>query len=206
MMLALGRGYWHSVARGKKSIGIEVEAAVVGEKGLALASELVPLGTREHVERIATRKITGFLGTIDEDGEYYNSVHKQNQSLSQHIIADYHGRFPIELIQNGHDAHDAECRDGEISVLVASDEGESGTLYGANRGKPFQPKNVDAFCEMGLSSKPIWDRRRARNSPFGFDDEESRNSKIIIALRRGRGGMVARPARYNGVNNRLLPR
>lgn len=123
-------------------------------KGLAQASEVVPLGTRAHIERIATRKIAGFLGTIDEDGEYYDPVHKQNQSLSQHIIADYHGRFLIELIQNGHDAHNTECRDGEIAVLLASDEGESGTLYVANRGKPFEPKNVDALCEMGLSSKP----------------------------------------------------
>ncbi len=109
---------------------------------------------RAHVERIATRKIAGFLGTIDDDGEYYDPVHKQNQSLSQHIIADYHGRFLIEMIQNGHDAHDRERRDGEIAILLASDEGESGTLYVANRGRPFGPKNVDALCEMGLSSKP----------------------------------------------------
>lgn len=109
---------------------------------------------RAHIERIATRKITGFLGTIDDDGEYYDPVHKQNQSLSQHIIADYHGRFLIELIQNGHDAHDRERRDGEIAMLLASDEGASGTLYVANRGQPFGPKNVDALCEMGLSSKP----------------------------------------------------
>lgn len=112
------------------------------------------MGPRAHVERLATRKITGFLGTIDEEGEYYDSVHKQNQSLSQHIIADYHGRFLIELIQNCHDAHDRSRRDGEIAILLASDEGESGSLYVANRGQPFGPKNVDALCEMGLSSKP----------------------------------------------------
>jgi hypothetical protein len=53
---------------------------------------------KAHIERIADRKIKGFLGTIDADGEYYDSVHKQNQSLSQHIIADYHGRFLIELV------------------------------------------------------------------------------------------------------------
>jgi hypothetical protein len=112
------------------------------------------MGPRAHVERIATRKITGFLGTIDEDGEYYDPVHKQNQSLSQHIIADYHGRFLIELIQNSHDAHDRSRKDGEIAMLLASDEGTSGSLYVANRGQPFGPKNVDALCEMGLSSKP----------------------------------------------------
>lgn len=109
---------------------------------------------RSHIARIASRKILGFRGTIDEEGVYYDPVHKQNQSLSQHIIADYHGRFLIELIQNGHDAHARNGHDGEIAVLLASDEGESGTLYVANRGRPFEPRNVDALCEMGLSSKP----------------------------------------------------
>lgn len=109
---------------------------------------------KAHIERIADRKIKGFLGTIDADGEYYDSVHKQNQSLSQHIIADYHGRFLIELVQNAHDAHSRERADGEIAVLLASDEGHSGTLYIANTGQPFLSKNVDALCEMGLSSKP----------------------------------------------------
>ncbi|WP_397586958.1 sacsin N-terminal ATP-binding-like domain-containing protein [Sphingobium fuliginis] len=118
------------------------------------ASLLAALPPRAHIERIASRKIKGFCGTIDEDGVYYDPVHKQNQSLSQHIIADYHGRFLIELIQNGHDAHDRARRDGEIAVLLAGDEGDSGTLYVANRGQPFASRNVDALCEMGLSSKP----------------------------------------------------
>ena len=109
---------------------------------------------KAHIERIADRKIKGFLGTIDADGEYYDPVHKQNQSLSQHIIADYHGRFLIELVQNAHDAHSRERADGKIAVLLASDEGQSGTLYIANTGQPFLSKNVDALCEMGLSSKP----------------------------------------------------
>jgi len=125
-------------------------AAIVEEE---VVGEVTPIGARAHIERIASRKITGFLGTIDEHGEYYDSVHKQNQSLSQHIIADYHGRFLIELIQNGNDAHESERRDGEIAILLASDEGEAGALYVANRGQPFGARNVDALCEMGLSSK-----------------------------------------------------
>lgn len=113
-----------------------------------------PVSPRAHVETIASRKIKGFLGTIDDHGIYYDSVHKQNQSLSQHIIADYHGRFLIELIQNGHDALAKDRRDGEIAVLLAADEGDNGALYVANKGQPFQSDNVDALCEIGLSSKP----------------------------------------------------
>ena len=41
-----------------------------------------------------------------------------------------------------------------ITVRLARDEGQSGTLYVTNRGQPFHPNNVDALCEMGLSSKP----------------------------------------------------
>lgn len=130
-----------------------MDRADVGSQSTGV-HDVAPLGPRAHVERIANRKITGFLGTIDDEGKYYDPVHKQNQSLSQHIIADYHGRFLIELIQNGHDAHDPARSDGEIAVLLASDEGPSGTLYVANRGQPFEAKNVDALCEMGLSSKP----------------------------------------------------
>ncbi|MET3523965.1 sacsin N-terminal ATP-binding-like domain-containing protein [Mesorhizobium abyssinicae] len=131
-----------------------VESTDVGIAREREPTEAAAVDPRSHVETIASRKIKGFLGTIDESGKYYDPVHKQNQSLSQHIIADYHGRFLIELIQNAHDAHDRERRDGEIAVRLASDEGDCGTLYVANRGQPFGPDNVDALCEMGLSSKP----------------------------------------------------
>lgn len=116
-------------------------AANLGEgrgKSPGRPGDAASAGPRGHVETIAFRKIRGFLGTIDENGEYYDPVHKQNQSLSQHIIADYHGRFLIELIQNGHDAHDRERFDGEISLRLASDEGDSGTLYVASRIWPTQ--------------------------------------------------------------------
>ena len=134
-------------------IATATELMLQDQEGATPSTNVTELAPRAHVERIASRKIKGFLGTIDGSGEYYDPVHKQNQSLSQHIIADYHGRFLIELIQNAHDAHDRERRDGEIAILFSSDEGESGTLYVANRGKPFERRNVDALCEMGLSSK-----------------------------------------------------
>ncbi|WLD98539.1 DUF3883 domain-containing protein [Agrobacterium leguminum] len=113
-----------------------------------------PENPRARITYIARRKIKGFCGTVDPSGNYYDKVFKQNQSLSGHVTADYHGRFLIELIQNGHDAHPREEFSGEIEVLLAGDEGEAGVLYVANRGRPFGTDNVDALCEMGLSSKP----------------------------------------------------
>lgn len=113
-----------------------------------------PDDPRARITYIARRKIKGFCGTVDPNGNYYDKVFKQNQSLSGHVTADYHGRFLIELIQNGHDAHLRDEVDGEIEVLLAGDEGDAGVLYVANRGRPFGTNNVDALCEMGLSSKP----------------------------------------------------
>ena len=100
------------------------------------------------------RKIKGFCGTIDEHGAYYSEVYRGNASLTDSITADYHGRFLIELIQNANDVHPDSRSDGEIEVMFDQREGEHGTLFIANRGTPFSQKNVDALCDMGLSSKP----------------------------------------------------
>ena len=72
----------------------------------------------------------------------------------KHVAADYHGRFLIELIQNGNDAHDRKRRDGEIDVWLVEDEGKQGTLYVANRGNPFTQANLVALSRIGMSSKP----------------------------------------------------
>ena len=66
----------------------------------------------------------------------------------------YAGRVSIELIQNGHDAHTPERNDGRIQIELAVDEGPFGTLYVANDGNPFRPKDFHSICDIGLSSKP----------------------------------------------------
>ncbi len=109
---------------------------------------------RAYVRKVAGGKISAFLGTIDDDGEYKSRVYAGSASMGESIAADYHGRFLIELIQNANDVHPDEGGNGEIEVVFhKSDSGEA-TLYVANRGTPFARKNVDALCEMGLSSKP----------------------------------------------------
>lgn len=107
------------------------------------------------VEGLATGKLRAFEGTIDpKTGDYLDDVYAQNKSLSEHVAADYHGRFLIELIQNGNDAHERKGRDGEIEVRLVEDEGEHGTLYVANRGNPFTQANLVALSRIGMSSKP----------------------------------------------------
>jgi hypothetical protein len=109
---------------------------------------------RSYIETLAIRKIKGFCGTIDENGAYYSEVYPGNASLTDSITADYHGRFLIELIQNANDVHPETRSDGEIEVMFDHGNGTHGTLYIANRGAAFSRRNVNALCDMGLSSKP----------------------------------------------------
>jgi hypothetical protein len=109
---------------------------------------------RCYLATLATRKIKGFCGTIDEEGAYYSEVYPGNASLADSITADYHGRFLIELIQNANDAQPEGRSDGEIEVVFDQMSGEHGTLYIANRGAAFSQRDVNALCDMGLSSKP----------------------------------------------------
>lgn len=112
--------------------------------------------TREQaIEALAAGKLIAFRGTIDpETGDYFDDVYAQNRSLTQHVAADYHGRFLIELIQNGSDAHDRGQRDGEIEVILDQRDGPYGTLYVANRGQPFNHDNLKALTRIGMSNKP----------------------------------------------------
>jgi Domain of unknown function (DUF3883) len=109
---------------------------------------------RLYVNTLAARKIKGFCGTIDGNGAYYSEVYPGNASLAESITADYHGRFLIELIQNANDVHPNSRSDGEIEAVFDRTLGEYGTLFIANRGGPFSQENVNALCDMGLSSKP----------------------------------------------------
>ena len=52
------------------------------------------------------------------------------------------------------DVHPDGSNDGEIEIVLDRRKGEFGTLYVANRGRAFTQENVDALCDIGLSSKP----------------------------------------------------
>ena len=67
---------------------------------------------------------------------------------------EYEGRFFIELIQNGHDAHPQGTIDGTLHITLDLTEGEYGCVYVANRGRPFSESNVAALCDIAASDKP----------------------------------------------------
>ncbi|MBE3640520.1 sacsin N-terminal ATP-binding-like domain-containing protein [Mangrovicoccus algicola] len=122
----------------------------------AIASEIEVEETPEQaIEALASGKLTSFRGTVDPNtGDYFDDVYAQNRSLTQHVAADYHGRFLIELIQNGSDAHARDQRDGEVEIILDQREGQFGTLYVANRGRPFSHENLKALTRIAMSNKP----------------------------------------------------
>ena len=73
--------------------------------------------------------------------------------MAAQATTEYHDRFLIELVQNAHDAHHSTDTAGEIEILFARDEGQFGTLYVANGGRPFSPSNFKTICEIGMSDK-----------------------------------------------------
>lgn len=109
----------------------------------------------QFIESLKIRKIQSFQGTIDDSGEYLDSIYQSNRSLAESIASDYRDRFLVELIQNAYDAHSVGTLDGEIKITLDECLGEFGTLLVANKGCPFDEDNVKSLCNIGLSQKPL---------------------------------------------------
>ena len=65
----------------------------------------------------------------------------------------YTGRTVIELLQNAHDAHQADRGDGRAEIMLRPGEGAHGVLYVANDGDPLNPERFRSMCRLGMSSK-----------------------------------------------------
>src|SRR4051812_44721566 len=77
------------------------------------------------------------------------------KSMTDHTVHEYGGRFLLELLQNGYDAHGVEQTDGRIAIVLRHDEGAHGSVYVANTGAGFTRSNVLAISNLGLSDKPV---------------------------------------------------
>jgi hypothetical protein len=80
---------------------------------------------------------------------------QQLRAASHGNARDYAGRFLLELLQNGHDAHRRGRNDGSVHVLIDEDEGTHGTLYVANDGTPFTWASIQAVCKLARSEKTV---------------------------------------------------
>ncbi|MEE1752176.1 sacsin N-terminal ATP-binding-like domain-containing protein [Streptomyces sp. SP18CS02] len=79
----------------------------------------------------------------------------QLRAVSWMNARDYAGRFLLELLQNGHDAHPRDRGDGHVHVLLDEGEGPHGTLYVANGGTPFLWEKVERVCKLAQSDKRV---------------------------------------------------
>lgn len=80
-------------------------------------------------------------------------LHEQISKMTETTAHDYANRVPLELIQNGYDAHKNWQGKRIIHMELDGSYGEFGALYVANNGFPFNAENFDAICTLGLSSK-----------------------------------------------------
>lgn len=97
-------------------------------------------------------EIRTFLDEIANGTSNYRSLH----SLTEQIEHQYHGRYLIELIQNGHDALDDKTTSGteqRIEICIVEDEEPYGALYVANDGIPFSDSNFNSLAKLGQSDK-----------------------------------------------------
>ncbi|MDQ1012084.1 hypothetical protein QFZ82_006569 [Streptomyces sp. V4I23] len=105
---------------------------------------------RKRVHDQALVEVRGCLRDWDDGRE----AAREAKAVAETIISpEYEGRVLVELLQNAHDAHPARSADGRIEILFDEDEGEHGTLYVANGGKPFGGRDFKALCSIALSSK-----------------------------------------------------
>lgn len=74
------------------------------------------------------------------------TTHREIAVISEHLGADYHGRFLIELLQNANDQ--AGKRGATVTVIR-----EPGLLAVANEGEPLNAEGVRSLTSLGLSSK-----------------------------------------------------
>ncbi len=105
---------------------------------------------RKRVRDQALVEVRGCLRDWDDGREAAREAKAVAETI---ILPEYGGRVLVELLQNAHDAHPARSADGRIEILFDEDEGEHGTLYVANGGKPFGGRDFKALCSIALSSK-----------------------------------------------------
>ena len=75
-------------------------------------------------------------------------------NLAEHIGADYHGRFLIELLQNAEDPSRQTSNTSSVQrstrlIIVRTDS----AVAVLNQGAPFSEKDINAVTSLGLSNK-----------------------------------------------------
>ncbi len=118
--------------------------------------KLIAHGTQSDLAHsvidVTGSKLRSFLYELAEGVTNYRTVH----SLTEQVQHQYHGRFAIELIQNGYDAiaRDPHVDEGAGRIELRFVKNRAfGTLYVANDGLPFSDSNFLSVSQLGQSDK-----------------------------------------------------
>lgn len=119
---------------------------------MTLLGDSIKFDLANSVIDVTGSKLRSFLYELSEGVANYRTVH----SLTEQVQHQYHGRFAIELIQNGYDAiaRDPHVDEGagRIELRLVEDLA-FGTLYVANDGLPFSVSNFVSISQLGQSDK-----------------------------------------------------
>src|SRR5215211_6492768 len=92
-------------------------------------------------------------------GQAFDNIEDAGHS-EERVLEDYTGRYPIELLQNAHDACAYADHIGTVRFVVT----ESALLV-ANEGEPFTPRRIRSLVRLGSSEKAA---DRDRRQTIGY--------------------------------------
>jgi hypothetical protein len=115
----------------------------------------IPKGASEthaplaHIQQKTLQRVRHFLVATE------SRVYRDLKGMCEGVSKSYRDRAVLELLQNAHDAHTPDSRDGRIHITLNPGEGAHGTLYVANDGNVFTQENFDALCSPTLTTKNV---------------------------------------------------
>lgn len=99
----------------------------------------------QDLDKLWLKRLRVLLENVASDEEQYLEIAR----TAEHIQADYHGRFLVELIQNAADqATSAGLTEARLLIVH-----RNGLLAVANAGASFSDKGINALTSLGLSPK-----------------------------------------------------
>ncbi|MET9633845.1 hypothetical protein ABZX92_40945 [Lentzea sp. NPDC006480] len=139
------------------------------------------------------------------------ATREQKEFIEGIIASDYDGRTVVELLQNGHDAHDADRTDGKLELFLDACEGEHGVLYVANEGSPLADRDFTSMCRVAMRSKRP--DQGIGNKGVGFKSvlQLSESPEVYSAVHEGAGRFdgyrfrFARPADFDDLAASVAP-
>ena len=101
--------------------------------------------TADLLPRLWRNRIRAIMGQIAQEETEYQEV----ASLAEHIGADYHDRFLVELLQNAEDqATKAGLTDATVIVIRTKS-----AIAVLNEGAPFNERGMRSITSAGISAK-----------------------------------------------------